>query len=532
MSTPVHVHDVYAVQHARIPAKARANMYTCVGEPEPGRDLDGVPEPAEDEVDADLLEGEDLGQENGVVCLALCDTHSCVLAGSSDGTISVWDSKCVCIATLQSASKKGSDGNRAQARAAAGGYAVECLSHRGGLVASVAKGAASIDVWWLELPKTTPWPPTKQEHAHGHEQPFSPSHAGTTAMVLRGHADDVTCVQFSPADRGLLASGSVDQTIKLWRMSRSGRFSCTATLRGHEDDVWDLSFACDGRAVVSVSPDITLRVWGVKHDKNEQQGKGGQEQGVSAHNTDGSEEWKCLHVLTEHSSWINCVECSPMGPHLVATGACDYTVKLWCARMGECRKTLHGHVESVNAICFSQDGLLLASGAHDNTIRLWSAPGHECVHVLAGGDDQQWVRSLRFAVHGCMLVSGHASFHAQGALRFWLVRDEWWSTSNNTRQTSPLRAAAFTVFLIAGRMALGVFGGGGGFGHGGGEVVVGEARALTVWQRCPTEIWLAVMAFTRNGDFYPTAGPDTQMPPDTQMQRINRVTAAQTTPCS
>ena len=38
---------------------------------------------------------------------------------------------------------------------------------------------------------------------------------------IQGHADIVTDFAFSPFDDGLIATGSQDQTIKLWRLPRS-----------------------------------------------------------------------------------------------------------------------------------------------------------------------------------------------------------------------------------------------------------------------------------------------------------------------
>jgi WD40 repeat protein len=42
---------------------------------------------------------------------------------------------------------------------------------------------------------------------------------------IDGHSDTVTDFAFSPFDDSLLASGSSDQTVKLWRIPASGPYS-------------------------------------------------------------------------------------------------------------------------------------------------------------------------------------------------------------------------------------------------------------------------------------------------------------------
>ena len=49
----------------------------------------------------------------------------------------------------------------------------------------------------------------------------------------------------------------------------------------------------------------------------------------------------------------------------------DWTVRLWDAETGACVKTLEGHDDEVNSVCFSPDGCRLASGSSDRTLRLW-----------------------------------------------------------------------------------------------------------------------------------------------------------------
>jgi Uncharacterized protein with protein kinase and helix-hairpin-helix DNA-binding domains, COG4248 len=77
--------------------------------------------------------------------------------------------------------------------------------------------------------------------------------------TLKGHTHWVWSVSFSPDGR-LLASGSEDNTIKLWRVSDGLE---VRTLTGHTDAVDSVSFSPDGRLLASGSWDGTIKLWRV-----------------------------------------------------------------------------------------------------------------------------------------------------------------------------------------------------------------------------------------------------------------------------
>ncbi len=77
--------------------------------------------------------------------------------------------------------------------------------------------------------------------------------------TLEGHTGWVLSVAFSP-DGALLASGSNDNTVRLWRVSDGAQLR---TLEGHTDEVRSVAFSPDGRLLASGSRDGTVRLWGV-----------------------------------------------------------------------------------------------------------------------------------------------------------------------------------------------------------------------------------------------------------------------------
>jgi WD40 repeat protein len=67
------------------------------------------------------------------------------------------------------------------------------------------------------------------------------------------------------ADGLTLASGSFDQTIKLWNV-QTGQL--LRTLTGHTDVVRSVAWSADGQVLASGSDDRTIKIWGVKEQVN------------------------------------------------------------------------------------------------------------------------------------------------------------------------------------------------------------------------------------------------------------------------
>ncbi len=83
--------------------------------------------------------------------------------------------------------------------------------------------------------------------------------------VLEGHTGEIESIVWSP-DGSLLASASVDQTVRIW----NGVTLQTVTiLEGHSDIVTSLSWSPDGNMLASGSWDGTTRIWQVKTRRTE-----------------------------------------------------------------------------------------------------------------------------------------------------------------------------------------------------------------------------------------------------------------------
>jgi len=75
--------------------------------------------------------------------------------------------------------------------------------------------------------------------------------------VLSGHRDFVSGLAFSP-DGQLLATGSMDGTIRLWGTATGSEL---AMLPGHMQETTDVAFAPDGQTLASLSRGESLKLW-------------------------------------------------------------------------------------------------------------------------------------------------------------------------------------------------------------------------------------------------------------------------------
>lgn len=194
--------------------------------------------------------------------------------------------------------------------------------------------------------------------------------------TFEGHLNSIYSLSFR-ADGQILASGSADQTIKLWDVSKRQELK---TLRGHQSIIESVIFTPDQQFLISGSWDYTIRIWDV--------------------NT-GEE----LKQLKEHSGWINCLAISPNSQILVS-GSADKTIKIWHLPEGIIKHTIKLGANQIKSIAFSPFGKLFATGNKEGLIQLWDGEKAEEKLRLVG--HEKAVNTLTFSPSGQLLYSGSA----------------------------------------------------------------------------------------------------------------------------
>lgn len=185
--------------------------------------------------------------------------------------------------------------------------------------------------------------------------------------ILSGHDSWVLSVAVSPIspnppDRGwILASSSADQTIRLWNTTTG---ECIKTLFGHQGLIWSIAFSLDGKILASASEDGTVKLWQID-------------------NLNLTSKPSACISLEGHQSLVWSVAFSPISPgQILASSSTDQTIRLWDVSEGRCIKVLEGHNSAVWSVAFTPDGKTLISSSNDETIKFWDVESGVCLDTI------------------------------------------------------------------------------------------------------------------------------------------------------
>ncbi len=199
--------------------------------------------------------------------------------------------------------------------------------------------------------------------------------------TLQGHSEPVSALTL--LGDGRLASGSYDNSIKLWDVQTG---QCVQTLRGHSGSINALTMLGDWH-LASGSHDKSIKLWNVQTGQ-------------------------CVQTLQEHSQPVTAL--TLLGDGHLASGSYDKSIKLWDVQTGQCVQTLQGHSSYVLALTMLDDGRL-ASGSEDKSIKLWNVQRGQCVQTLQG--HSSYVRVLTLLGDGRL-----ASGSYDGNIKLWNVQ--------------------------------------------------------------------------------------------------------------
>lgn len=222
---------------------------------------------------------------------------------------------------------------------------------------------------------------------------FEPSGAqekSATQIIatFKGHTEPVYSVAFTP-DGKYLATGSFDNTIKLWEVATGKEAKTYGGPTGHQKMVMCVAVSPDGQLLASGSLDNTLKIWDVPlvapsrilpasdavhavalspdGTKLAFGSKDGQVKLVNA--TDSKELFK----LDGHAGPVTGVTFSPNGQTLASSGV-DKTLRFWNVANGQLLGVVSAHSAAANAVAFSTNAVQAFSAGDDGYMRVWQLP--------------------------------------------------------------------------------------------------------------------------------------------------------------
>eukprot|EP00729_Bicosta_minor_P009097 gene9097-29230_t len=226
------------------------------------------------------------------------------------------------------------------------------------------------------------------------------------AVATLGAGGFVYSVAFNH-DGSVLASGSSDGTIKLWRMSDN---TLITTLRGKTSSVYSIAFNHDGSVLASGSSYRTIKLWRLSDNT-------------------------LITTLTAHGITVSSVAFNHDGS-VLASGLSDDTIQLWRMSDNTLITTLTAHANGVGSVAFNHDGSVLASGSYDNTIKLWRMSDNTLITTLTA--HANGVGSVAFNHDGSVLASGSSD----NTIKLWRMSDNTFITTL-TGHASDVSSVAF-----------------------------------------------------------------------------------------
>ena len=200
--------------------------------------------------------------------------------------------------------------------------------------------------------------------------------SGRVVGNIGGHQQRLSSFRFSP-DGKLLATGSLDKTIKIWQMP-TGKLVQTLSVEG---DAGNLAFSADN-ALLTAHVNDSLKIWQIADGKEIR----------SIEKVNCVEKDIRYNSLIAFSSDNRFIACAARNREKFSTTQKSYTedlgistfqIELFEVANGQLLRKFEGHQQAITSLAFSPDDKYLVSGSDDSQTKLWDVKdGKELANML------------------------------------------------------------------------------------------------------------------------------------------------------
>ena len=169
--------------------------------------------------------------------------------------------------------------------------------------------------------------------------------------IENAHKKEITTLAYI-LRRNEIATGSVDETIKIWKINtEKNKMSLNKELKGHADSIICIKDFPKLNCFCSTSADNSLKLWNCS-------------------------SLKCVKTLEFHTKCVLTCCYNPIGNQEIFSGGEDCLICIWTTTKKELKNyekkmVLKGHTKRISSLAYADDYEYLISGSDDKTIRIW-----------------------------------------------------------------------------------------------------------------------------------------------------------------